>query len=182
VPYVGGNGSAYPIGSAIASSGVLGLTATLNAGTLANGSGNLVYKITGTPTSAGNALFTISFGGKSCAITLGVNNSTPYIGGLACFGAVFSSTPIRNVPYVGTATVLYASGNGASYPAGSPIQSTGVTGLTATLVAGTLQNGAGSSGNLVYNISGTPIVTTISSATFALNFGTLGCGITVGVN
>jgi len=77
VAYAGGNGVAYSAGSAIASIGVTGLTATLQPGTLTNGLGNFVYNITGTPTSSGVASFPISFNGINCVINLNVNNSIP---------------------------------------------------------------------------------------------------------
>jgi uncharacterized protein (TIGR02145 family) len=66
--YTGGNGGTYA-SQAIASTGVTGLTATLSAGTLANGEGNLTYTITGTPTASGTATFDISIGGKTCTLT-----------------------------------------------------------------------------------------------------------------
>lgn len=72
VPYTGGNGAAYATGSAIASTGVTGLTATLAAGTLATGAGNATFAITGTPSAAGTATFTVSVGGQSCSIALTV--------------------------------------------------------------------------------------------------------------
>lgn len=73
VPYTGGNAVAYTGGSAIASTGVTGLTATLQSGTLANGSGNLIYLITGTPATSGTANFALSFGGQTCSLSLTVN-------------------------------------------------------------------------------------------------------------
>ena len=76
VPYTGGNGVAYSTGTAISSTGVSGLTATLSASSLVSGSGSLVYAITGTPTSVGTATFSISFGGQSCSIALTVNAAT----------------------------------------------------------------------------------------------------------
>jgi Protein of unknown function (DUF3500) len=76
VPYSGGNSVAYAAGSSIASTGVKGLTATLQAGTLANGSGSLTFGISGTPTSAGTANFAISFGGQSCAFSVSVDTAT----------------------------------------------------------------------------------------------------------
>jgi hypothetical protein len=76
IPYTGGNGEAYAAGSAISSTGVTGLSATLQAGTLANGAGNLTLAISGTPESAGTASFAISFGGQSCTLTLTVNSSS----------------------------------------------------------------------------------------------------------
>ncbi len=75
VPYTGGNGVAYSAGSAIASSGVTGLNATLQAGTLASGSGNLTYAISGTPSGAGTATFALSFGGQSCNLALTVSST-----------------------------------------------------------------------------------------------------------
>jgi hypothetical protein len=72
VPYTGGNSANYAAGSAISSTGVIGLTATLAAGTLSS-SGNLLYNITGTPTSSGTASFAIGFGGQSCSFTITVN-------------------------------------------------------------------------------------------------------------
>lgn len=70
VPYTGGNGASYNAGSSIASTGVTGLFATLQAGSLNSGSGNLTYTIEGTPSSEGIANFAISFGGQNCTIKL----------------------------------------------------------------------------------------------------------------
>jgi len=73
IPYSGGNGVAYNAGSLISSTGVTGITATLQAGTLANGTGNLSFSVSGTPTSSGTATFAVSFGGQSCSLSLTVN-------------------------------------------------------------------------------------------------------------
>jgi hypothetical protein len=75
VPYAGGNGVVYLAGTAIQSTGVTGLTATLQAGTLSSGNGNLSYSISGTPNAAGIAIFPIAFGGQNCSIHLTVNTS-----------------------------------------------------------------------------------------------------------
>lgn len=72
VPYTGGNSKAYSAGSAISSTGITGLTATLAAGTLASGAGNLSYAISGTPSGAGTASFELSFGGQTCSLSLTV--------------------------------------------------------------------------------------------------------------
>ena len=72
VPYAGGNGVAYSAGSAVASTGITGLTATLTASTLASGSGNLIFAVTGTPSAAGIATFAVTFGGQSCSFTMTV--------------------------------------------------------------------------------------------------------------
>jgi YHYH protein len=73
IPYTGGNGAVYSAGSMINSTGVTGLTATLQAGTLATGNGNLSYSVTGTPSAAGTASFAVTFGGQSCSLSLIVN-------------------------------------------------------------------------------------------------------------
>ena len=76
VPYTGGNGGSYAA-QTISSSGVTGLTATLSAGSLANGSGSLTYTITGTPTTSGTASFAITVGGQSCSFTVSVAAAQP---------------------------------------------------------------------------------------------------------
>ncbi len=180
VPYTGGNAIAYAAGTSIASMGVAGLTATLQAGTLSTGTGNLSYTISGTPTTAGTAIFPLSFLGKSCSINLTVNPPAgpvlPAISGLACGSGSFSSGATVNVIYAATATVPYAGGNGVAYGAGTAISSTGVTGLTATLQAGILATG---NGNLSYTISGIP--TTAGTATFPISFSGQNCSITLSV-
>lgn len=70
--YSGGNGAAFDGGTAIASSGVTGLTAVLQKGTLENGRGNIVYKLTGTPSGAGIAVFNLSFGGQTATVNITV--------------------------------------------------------------------------------------------------------------
>ena len=71
--YTGGNGKTY-LTKSHTSTGVTGLSATLLAGTLENGEGTLVYTISGTPTTAGTANFAIALGGKSCTITITVDD------------------------------------------------------------------------------------------------------------
>jgi uncharacterized protein (TIGR02145 family) len=73
--YTGGNGKTY-VTKSYTSTGVSGLSATLLAGTLANGEGALVYTISGTPNTAGKATFAIDFGGKTCSINLNVKDVT----------------------------------------------------------------------------------------------------------
>jgi uncharacterized protein (TIGR02145 family) len=77
--YTGGNGKTY-LTKSHTSTGVTGLSATLLAGTLANGEGTLIYTISGTPTTAGTANFAIALGGKSCTITLTVDDVAQTIG------------------------------------------------------------------------------------------------------
>ena len=65
IPYSNGNGGTYS-GQVFLSSGVTGLTATLESGIFANGSGDLTLNITGVPASVGTALFEINIGFQTC--------------------------------------------------------------------------------------------------------------------
>ena len=180
VPYAGGNGVAYVAGTAIASTGVTGLTATLQAGTLATGAGNLSFSVTGTPAAAGTANFSVSFGSQSCSYALTVNAagaSTPAISAISCGSGSFSASATVAVAYNAVATVPYLGGNGLAYANGTAISSTGVTGLTATLIGGTLANGTG---NLSYTVTGTP--SAAGTANFALSFGGQSCSLALAVN
>jgi len=67
VPYTGGNGGTH-IGQTVNSTDVTGLTATLASGIFANGGGNLIYTITGTPSASGIANFVLNIGGQSCIL------------------------------------------------------------------------------------------------------------------
>jgi len=78
VPYTGGNGGVYN-GQTVPSTGVSGLTATLTAGSFVNGSGNLEYKLTGTPQSFGQAKFNLNVGGIICEMSIAVLDSSDYI-------------------------------------------------------------------------------------------------------
>jgi len=166
VPYAGGNGGSYPSQS-ISSTGVTGLTATLSSGTLNSGSGSLTFTISGTPSSSGTASFNISIGGSSCTFTRTVDPLIGAITALNCGSAVFSSNVAYvGLPYSGTLTVPYTGGNGGSYSG----DSFSGNGLTATLSAGTLNNG---NGNFVYNITGTPI--SVGNVSFNLFVAGKGC-------
>lgn len=76
VRYTNANGGSHS-GVTVNSAGVIGLTATLAAGSFAKGSGELVFAISGTPASAGEAAFSFSIGGKSCTITRQVAAQIP---------------------------------------------------------------------------------------------------------
>ena len=73
VPYTQGNGGVHS-GQTVTSTGVVGLTATLAAGTFATGAGNLSYAISGTPAGNGSANFALNIGGKTCTLTLSVQS------------------------------------------------------------------------------------------------------------
>jgi hypothetical protein len=86
VAYEGGNGAAYS-GSSTSSTGVTGLTITLAEGTLSNGSGQLTYNVSGTPTSSGTASFDISMGDQACTLTLSVTEATTSTPTVSCENA-----------------------------------------------------------------------------------------------
>jgi len=87
-------------------------------------------------------------------------------------GNLYNGIAASNV----TVTLNYTGANGASYNART-ISSTGVTGLTATLAAGTLNNG---NGTLVLTISGTP--NTTGTASFSISLGGKTCVLIRDVN
>jgi uncharacterized protein (TIGR02145 family) len=176
VPYSGGNGGTFTT-QIVPSEGVTGLTATLTSGTLELGNGNLIFTITGTPNSGGWAVFYINIGGRDCDISFPVSLPSGTISSLDCGTATNSGTLIVSTSASGVSTsVPYSGGNGGAYTTQS-VSSTGVTGLTATLNAGTLLIG---SGNVIYNITGTP--STTGTASFAISLGGQNCIFTVTVN
>lgn len=81
------------------------------------------------------------------------------------------------MPYEGILVVSYTGGNGGSYSSGTPIPSTGVTGLTATLQPGDLEYG---SGQLIYTVTGTPSSSSPDLATFSITLGSQTCAVSVG--
>jgi hypothetical protein len=98
------------------------------------------------------------------------------IGSLNCSSTINSGTLSLGTAANGVSiSVPYTGGNGGIYN-GQTIASTGVTGLTATLLSGTLANG---SGYLSYTITGTP--NTIGMASFALNIVGQSCSINCSV-
>lgn len=100
------------------------------------------------------------------------------VASLSCSSATFSNASATSgVAYSGTVTVPYTSGNGVAYEAAT-ISSTGVTGLTAVLTAGTLADGSG--GSITYTITGTPASS--GTASFALSFGAQSCTLTLTVS
>ena len=71
ITYSGGNGGSYSSQS-ISSTGVVGLTATLQTGSFANGNGSLTFTVSGIPTSAGNALFSLNIDGQICSVSISI--------------------------------------------------------------------------------------------------------------
>ncbi len=113
----------------------------------------------------------------SCSKDDVTTTTTASITALTCSAATFTTTPTASTAFTGTATVPYTGGNGAAYSAGSSIASTGVTGLTATLTAGTLASGAG---NATFAISGTP--SAAGTASFAISVGGQSCTLSLTVS
>jgi uncharacterized protein (TIGR02145 family) len=92
------------------------------------------------------------------------------IASINCAGATHSGSLIPNQTASGVNSVIaYTGGNGGMH-SGQVVNSTGVTGLTATLTVGALANGAGT---LTYTITGTP--TSEGTASFAINIGGQSC-------
>jgi hypothetical protein len=91
---------------------------------------------------------------------------------LNCAGATSNGTLIQGTVASGVSSVVsYTGGNGGTYTEQS-YSSTGVTGLTATLAAGTLAYGAGT---LTYTITGTP--SSSGTASFAISIGGQSCSL-----
>jgi hypothetical protein len=171
--YTGGNGGAYGSQS-IASTGVLGLTASLSAGEFNVGSGSVVLTIAGTAESSGVAAFVLELGGQSCELEVEVISGE--VSNLDCEGATLSGEVVEGIAVSGVSIeVGYTGGNGGAYAA-QEISSTGVLGLTASLAAGQFNVGAGS---MVLTIAGTAQSSGV--AVFVLELGGQSCELEVEV-
>ena len=131
--YTGGNGGTYDVSTA-SSTGVEGLTATIAAGTLANGTGNLVYTISGTPTSSGTATFNLSLGGQTCSVTLAIAAGTS--------GAATAAKDTVVIAYSGTSAAI-----------NNPYQNSGVS--VAVSGADITVTSTNTTKEIVYLLSGT---------------------------
>lgn len=175
VAYTGGNTGTHT-GQVVTSTGVTGLTATLAAGNFANGAGNLTYNITGTPTSAGTANFALNIGGQNCNLAVNVAPITGTITALNCSSAKTTGSLTSGTIASGVSAKIPYTGGNTGVHSGQIVNSTGVTGLTATLNSGSFVNGSDS---VLYNISGTPAG--VGTASFALNIGGKTCTYTINV-
>jgi uncharacterized protein (TIGR02145 family) len=172
VPYTDGNGGAYYGQENILSTGVTGLRASFSSGSFANGPGNLLVTITGIPESSGTASFAFNIAGKACTLNRAVVRPQAEVSSLDCKGTDVGILQLGVTYFSGVNTTInYTGGNGGTYSAQN-FPSSGVTGLTAKLTAGTLADGAGS---LSFNITGTPQGT--GAASFTINFGGSTCTI-----
>ena len=98
VSYIGGNGGPYN-GQTVNSTGVTGLTATLAAGSFANGSGTLTYAITGTPSGTGTGSFALNIGGTNCVLTVTVSVNVGLISTLNCaVSQTFTNNTVTAIP------------------------------------------------------------------------------------
>lgn len=102
IPYSGGNGEAYA-GLSISSTGVTGLTASLPAGLLALGDGQLHFSISGTPSSPGTAIFSLNIAGQICSFSRTVG-SPPFTCGTSTVTFTYKG---QSVTY---GTILAANG------------------------------------------------------------------------
>jgi hypothetical protein len=117
--------------------------------------------------SISNISFTQLFGGQ---IQSKKNGS---VSSLSCGTATNTGTLLSGTIASGvSSSVPYTGGNGGSHN-GQTVGSTGVTGLSATLIAGSFAVGTGS---LIYTITGTP--SGAGTASFALNIGGQTCILT----
>ncbi|MBK5720937.1 hypothetical protein JGH11_08645 [Dysgonomonas sp. Marseille-P4677] len=75
VPYSGGNGGRYASGTPTISTGVTGLTATLQPANLAYGNGDLIFSLSGIPSASSPNLasFNVDFLGYQCTAIVGSN-------------------------------------------------------------------------------------------------------------
>lgn len=102
------------------------------------------------------------------------SQSAGEISSLDCNEATTTGTLVANTAAINvSSSVPYTGGNGGTH-SGQAVNSTGVEGLTATLVTGTFASGAG---NLTYTITGTP--SAAGTASFALNIGEQNCSLSL---
>ncbi|PWN69030.1 hypothetical protein C1631_013250, partial [Chryseobacterium phosphatilyticum] len=161
VPYAGGNGGAYP--SQVVGP-VNGLTATLTAGNLNNGSGTLVYTVSGTPTvtSPATTTFPLNIGGQSCNATVGQGNQLD-VGGISA-NTYFADANTMNT------SGKYFSAN-VKYGASMPI----FDGLMFDVVS----TGGTYFKPILKNVTGKPILVHINTAAHSVNEGRQLIGLTI---
>ncbi|WP_122635855.1 fibrobacter succinogenes major paralogous domain-containing protein [Chryseobacterium nematophagum] len=105
------------------------------------------------------------------------NVPTGHITTLECTTAAISGAVHSGVPASGiNATVPYTGGNGGTYPSAS-FNSTGVTGLSANLIGGTLFEG---NSNFVFTITGIP--SAAGTASFPITIAGKSCTFTIDVD
>ncbi|NDF60206.1 MAG: hypothetical protein EB100_03920 [Crocinitomicaceae bacterium] len=179
ISYLGGNGGPYPI-QTVSSVGVVGLTATILAGSFVNGSGALTVSITGKPLFSQigyNALFKFVVGGISFTLARKVNFPAGTVGAITCsnlnstgtLDQSFQATDVTN-------SISYTTGNGGVY-SNLTFPSSGVLGLNAKINSGYLTN---ATGTINVQITGTP--QTGGIANFQITLGGKTCTLSRTVN
>jgi uncharacterized protein (TIGR02145 family) len=148
IPYTNGFGS-YNAQN-IYSTGVVGLQASLDGENFVGGGGNLNFAITGTPQSVGIASFSLSIGGQECTFSIAVEEAN--VSSLNCNNAVISGDFFDGVP-VNNASISISYSNGIGNYGSQIFNSSGITGLTASMPSGTFQSGVGT---IFLTVSGTP--------------------------
>jgi len=102
------------------------------------------------------------------------NDCSPTVTALDCGTATFNNTSFATgEEYIGSLMAPYTGGNEGIHPALS-ISSTGVTGITADLLAGSLTD---ATGNLIFYLHGTP--SAAGAASFDISYGGQTCAATV---
>jgi uncharacterized protein (TIGR02145 family) len=99
LPYIGGNGAPYS-SQIISSTGVEGVTLELIGDNLYFGDNKLIFNVKGTPINSGDAIFNISFAGKTCQISLKVDSGHPTSG----YGSTITDVEgnVYKTVYIGT--------------------------------------------------------------------------------
>ncbi|MBM3440818.1 MAG: hypothetical protein FJX94_08180, partial [Bacteroidetes bacterium] len=148
-----------------------------------DGSGTGNYTSTLTGLTASTTYYVRAYATNSAGTAYGNELSFTTSGGagsitaLNCGGGSNTGTLTAGIAASGvSSTVLYTGGNGGSYNS-QTVNSTGVSGLTASLTSGNFTNGAGS---LTYTITGT--AATSGTANFSLNIGGQNCTLSRTVN
>ena len=158
----------------ITSGPVNGVTFSGSGTFTATGCQAITLTATGTPTAAGTYNYPLSTTpSETVSATVASGAGAGTIASIDCAGATTTGTLTSGTAASGvSSSVPYTGGNGGSYAA-QTVTSTGVTGLTAKLAAGSFATGAG---NLTYTITGNPASS--GTASFAINIGGQSCTLT----
>jgi hypothetical protein len=151
ISYSGGDGGGFNSQN-IPSTGITGLTASLSAGNFNLGNGTILLNVSGTPVGSGTATFNLTIGGQSCTLTRSIAPAT--IASLDCTTPTIVGTMIEDSLATGVSFTLNYTGANGGLHAGQVVQSSGVSGLTATLGSASFALGNGS---VTYSVSGTPV-------------------------
>lgn len=180
-------------GDTIQSTGVTGLTLTLDPTTVtSNSSGNFTGTISGIATQVGQACFPIAIGGYEgddntyyCNLCIAIEEQSATISSIDCSNPLITGSVLYPGIYVAssniTITVSYTGGNGGAYPYTS-FNSTSVTGLTAYLSPGSFAGSetAPAPGTLVFTVIGSP--SGPGTAIFLINIGGQSCTLELPVS